>query len=273
MKKLILLVLLVAALAGGYMYLQKQQAGNQQSNTITLYGNVDIRDVSLAFRVGGRLAAVHFDEGDRVTPGALMAELDNVPFEESVALNAAALAEAEAALRNAERTYSRKEKLVGSGAVSQGAHDDSLALREEAQARVATAKARLAQAVTALEDTRLLAPAGGTVLTRGREPGSILPAGAPVFTLALDSPVWVRAYVEEPLLGHVFPGRKATVITDSGGRYQGQIGFVSPQAEFTPKNVETTQLRTDLVYRLRIVVATPDEGLRQGMPVTVQLLP
>ena len=134
MKKLILLVLLVAALAGGYMYLQKQQAGNQQSNTITLYGNVDIRDVSLAFRVGGRLAAVHFDEGDRVTPGTLMAELDKVPFEESLALNAAALAEAEAALRNAERTYSRKEKLVGSGAVSQGAHDESLALRKGGRA-------------------------------------------------------------------------------------------------------------------------------------------
>ncbi len=273
MKKIILLVLLAAALAGGYVYLQKQQTEQHNSDTVTLYGNVDIRDVSLAFRVGGRLATVYFDEGDRIPPGTLMAELDKVPFEESIALNVAALAEAEATLRNAERTYSRKEKLVGSGAVSQGAHDDSLALREEAQARVATAKARLAQAVTALEDTRLLAPAGGTVLTRGREPGSILPAGAPVFTLALEAPVWVRAYVEEPLLGQVFPGRKATVITDSGRRYLGQVGFVSPQAEFTPKNVETTQLRTDLVYRLRIIIDTPDEGLRQGMPVTIQLLP
>lgn len=273
MKKFLLIALLAAALGGGYTYLQKQQAGQQLGDTITLYGNVDIRDVSLGFRVGGRLAAIHFDEGDRVTPGTLMAELDKVPFEESLALNAAALAEAEAALRNAERTYSRKEKLVGSGAVSQGAHDDALALREEAQARVATAKARLAQAITALEDTRLLAPAGGTVLTRVREPGSILPAGAPVFTLSLQTPVWVRAYVEEPLLGKVFPGRKATIITDSGRRYTGQVGFVSPQAEFTPKNVETTQLRTDLVYRLRIIVDTPDEGLRQGMPVTVQLIP
>jgi HlyD family secretion protein len=83
--------------------------------------------------------------------------------------------------------------------------------------------------------------------------------------------VWVRTYVDEPDLGQVYPGQKATVRTDSGGVYKGQVGFISPQAEFTPKTVETTELRTDLVYRLRVIVADPDEGLRQGMPVTVIL--
>jgi HlyD family secretion protein len=61
------------------------------------------------------------------------------------------------------------------------------------------------------------------------------------------------------------------VTTDSGGKYEGQIGYISPQAEFTPKNVETLQLRTDLVYRLRVIIDQPDAGLRQGMPVTVVL--
>ena len=94
-----------------------------------------------------------------------------------------------------------------------------------------------------------------------------------MFTVSLQSPVWVRAYVHESDLGRIQPGMKAQVFTDSRGDkpYTGQIGFISPRAEFTPKSVETTELRTALVYRLRIVVANPDEGLRQGMPVTVKL--
>ena len=93
--------------------------------------------------------------------------------------------------------------------------------------------------------------------------------GQPVYTLAVDNPVWVRTYVAEPDLGRIYPGQQATVSTDTGDSYQGQIGFISPQAEFTPKNVETTQLRTDLVYRLRVIVDNPDQGLRQGMPVSI----
>jgi HlyD family secretion protein len=110
------------------------------------------------------------------------------------------------------------------------------------------------------------------VLTRVREPGSMVSAAAPVYTLSLRDPVYVRAYVGERQLGQVVPGTAVTVRSDSSDKtYQGQVGFVSPRAEFTPKSVETTELRTDLVYRLRIVVADPDDALRQGMPVTIQV--
>lgn len=96
-------------------------------------------------------------------------------------------------------------------------------------------------------------------------------AGANVLVLSLNKPVWVRAYVPEPSLGKVHLGMRVNVITDSrpDKPYSGTVGFISPVAEFTPKNVETEALRTDLVYRLRIVVDDPDQGIRQGMPVTV----
>ena len=83
----------------------------------------------------------------------------------------------------------------------------------------------------------------------------------------------MRAYVGETDLGRIRPGMAAEVTTDSapGKVYHGQIGFISPVAEFTPKAVETRELRTDLVYRLRVIVDDPDQGLRQGMPVTVAL--
>lgn len=94
-----------------------------------------------------------------------------------------------------------------------------------------------------------------------------------MFTLTLTTPVWVRTYVNEPDLGFVQPGMAAAVTTDSapGRPYRGHVGFISPTAEFTPKAVETRELRTDLVYRLRVIVDNPDGGLRQGMPVTVRL--
>ena len=93
-----------------------------------------------------------------------------------------------------------------------------------------------------------------------------------VFTLSLRDPIYVRAYVGEKDLGRFTQGSKVTVHTDSTGKtYSGTVGFVSPRAEFTPKTVETTDLRTDLVYRLRIVVANADGGLAQGMPVTVRV--
>jgi HlyD family secretion protein len=135
------------------------------------------------------------------------------------------------------------------------------------------AEARLASAETNLADTAIAAPADGVILTRIQEPGAIVAAGAPVYTLSLRNPVWVRAYVREPDLGRVHPGMRALVTTDTAPQhpYHGHIGFISPVAEFTPKTVETTALRTDLVYRLRVIVDDPDESLRQGMPVTVTL--
>ena len=139
-----------------------------------------------------------------------------------------------------------------------------------ARADLAAATAQRAQAQTQLDDTELYAPSNGTLLARVREPGSMLSQGMPVFTLSLTNPVYVRAYAAEPNLGDVAPGTSVTVATDSSDRiYHGQIGFVSARAEFTPKTVQTTDLRTDLVYRLRIVVDDGDEALRQGMPVTV----
>ncbi|MFS2224667.1 secretion protein HlyD [Pantoea sp. B65] len=142
----------------------------------------------------------------------------------------------------------------------------------EAKATLEQAQAQLAQASLDLHDTTLVAPSDGVLLTRAVEPGSMLSAGSTVLTLSLTKPVWVRAYVDEGNLSEAQPGRGILLYTD--GRpdkpYHGKIGFVSPAAEFTPKTVETPDLRTSLVYRLRIIVTDADEALRQGMPVTLK---
>lgn len=272
-KKTALLLALLAAFAGaGYRYYERHKEQPQTAaDAIVVYGNVDIRDVSLGFRVSGRIVGLLCEEGDRVGKGQMIAVLDKKPFQDDVALYSALLEEAAVARNKAEKPFLRRAELTKIGAISTEERDDAQAARDEAQARIKSAEARLAQAHTSLADTEIFAPDDGVILTRVREPGAVVAAGEAVYVLALDTPVWVRTYVDEPNLGNIFPGQQAVVLTDSGGEYEGRIGFISPQAEFTPKTVETTQLRTELVYRLRIIVSNPDKSLRQGMPVTVRI--
>ncbi|MEO5338885.1 MAG: HlyD family efflux transporter periplasmic adaptor subunit, partial [Magnetospirillum sp. WYHS-4] len=145
---------------------------------------------------------------------------------------------------------------------------------EAARAQMRADEATLSIARKRLADTELRAPSDGIVQTRIHEAGAVLLPNSPVYVLALVQPLWVRAFVDEPRLGQVRPGMKAAIGRDGGGEpHGGQVGFISPTAEFTPKNVETPELRTGLVYRLRVVLDGPADDLRQGMPVTVQLKP
>ncbi|MDR2756878.1 MAG: secretion protein HlyD [Planctomycetaceae bacterium] len=143
-----------------------------------------------------------------------------------------------------------------------------------ASSQLTEAKANLKKAETALKDTILFCPNNGILLTRVEEVGSVVNAGQIIATISLKDAVWVYVYVSELQLGKLAPGLKAEIYTDTqpDKPYTGQVGYISPEAEFTPKNVETTELRTALVYRVRIIADNPDNGLRQGMPVTVRLL-
>ncbi len=218
---------------------------------------------------------------------------------EEIAQAKANVAQAEVVYANATLNADRARSLIAGNVIAQEDHDDRIARQAEtekqlqaaranlalleagyrsediakARAQVEQARAALATAQIHLDDTTLLSPSPGTLYTRSLEPGSIVQPGVTILTLSLDRPVWVRAYVDEPDLGCVAPGTEVEILTDARPQkpYLGKIGFVSPRAEFTPKTVETENLRTSLVYRLRIVVAEPDSLLRQGMPVTVRL--
>lgn len=231
------------------------------------------------------------------TQKAIVAKLENGSRPEEIAQARANVQLRSAALENARLTFARQDELAGRGVTAHQIHDNARAALREAEAQlnsaeqtlrlaeigprqedIAAARAELEAAAAALTeaerrltDAELLAPKAGTVLTRVREPGSIVAAGETVYALSVASPVWARTYVAEPDLGRIRAGMRAEVRTDSGQAYRGQIGFVSPVAEFTPKSVETRELRTSLVYRVRIIVENPDAGLKQGMPVTVLL--
>jgi len=322
MKKIIPVVTILFAVAGIGLFYHNHTDTEKE---MVLYGNVDIREVNLGFRVAGRLSELVYDEGDSVKMGEVIARLDDEPYRNQAASAAAQvkslkerlrlkqtgnrpqeIAQAKSLVRereisaaNAKRLFDRSEKTLDAKGISVQDRDNAEANYKEAEARlmsarenlalleagfrvedVAQSKADLAQVEAALagaelqvKDAALIAPSDGVILTRAQEIGAILQAGSTVYTLSLKHPVWVRAYVHEPDLGRIHPGTQVEIITDSrrDKPYSGQIGFISPRAEFTPKPVETPELRTSLVYRLRIVVDNPDDALRQGMPVTIKL--
>jgi HlyD family secretion protein len=143
----------------------------------------------------------------------------------------------------------------------------------EAEARLRADEAQLALLRQQLADAQLVAPVGAVVRTRLMEPGEMASPQKPVFSLAITDPKWVRSYVSEPDLGKVRPGMAASVAVDSfpDRRFDGWVGFISPVAEFTPKAVQTEELRTSLVYEVRVFVKDPSDALRLGMPATVYL--
>ena len=321
----ILAVIGLVVVAGGIYAWYRAAHRSDDKSRLVLQGNIDVRQVNLAFKVDGRIVELAVDEGDSVEAGQVVAMLDKRYFEDDLRLAkarrdnlAAALARLEhgsrpeeiaearanaaqqrAVLARAQQDFDRAANLVGKGAVSKEDFDRDKAALDEAKATlryaeealqlaeigprqedIDAARAQLAgedaaviQSERRLSDADLIAPSTGVILTRAREKGAIVAAAEPVFTLTLATPVWVRTYVNERDLGRIHPGMLGEVRTDSAPDkiYCGRIGFISPTAEFTPKTVETRELRTDLVYRLRVLVDNPDNGLRQGMPVTVSL--
>jgi len=204
-----------------------------------------------------------------------------------------------ASLKVLESDFERATQLLDRATITAQEYDTALARRDEAiaakklaeetlnlliegfrQEDIAAGKALLSEASanfkrlqTTLNDTELISLSGGILLTRIEEPGAVVNPGQTIATLSLRDEVWVYVYIPAAQMGIVQAGMRAEIFTDAAPTkpYTGQVGFISPEAEFTPKTVQTTELRTNLVYRVRIIADTPDGGLSQGMPVTVKL--
>lgn len=320
---LVLATLLIVGLASWFWGLMRS---HKAPTELVLYGNVDIRQVELAFNGQERIATMSAREGERVHKGQLLATLDRQRLEYTVAqakAQAAAQQEivarleagsrpeeirqaksavqaAEADANIAERTARRLASLVASSAVSRQQADEAaasakltkarlqearealkLALAGPRQEDIAAAKATL-QAYEAalglaekqLTDANLYAPVDGVIQDRLLEPGDMASPSRPVYTVALDESLWVRTYVSVPDLGKVRLGMAALVSTDSypAKRYRGWVGYISPTSEFTPKAVETTEVRTSLVHQLRVYICDGQgDELRLGMPATVSI--
>ena len=326
-KLVIVTAILIATGGAGWLTWRLTHRGKAMDQ-LELHGNVDLRQVNLAFNNTERIAAVLVQEGDRVRKSQVLARLDTSRLEPEVAED-----EAQAAAQRAvvERFHngSRPEEVAQARANVESAQADSANARvqyqrlvnlsessggravirqdlDNAKAALDVAVAKLAVNQKSLElevagprkediaqaeaqlradeahaalqrqhltDAQLVAPRDAVVRSRLMEPGEMASPLTPVFSLAITDPKWVRAYVDEPDLGRLHPGMPAEVAVDAfpARRFTGWVGFISPVAEFTPKDVQTQELRTSLVYEVRVFVNDPSDELRLGTPATVYL--
>jgi HlyD family secretion protein len=142
---------------------------------------------------------------------------------------------------------------------------------DAARARVAAADAQIATLDNARTEATVVAPATGVVTSRLVEPGELVAVGTPLGVIVDLDRAWVNAYVEEPLVPALRVGQAVTVVTDAGDRLDGQIAFIAPRAEFTPRNVQTAAERAKLVYRVKVTVDNRQGVLKPGMPAEVEL--
>ncbi|HEY0946490.1 MAG TPA: HlyD family efflux transporter periplasmic adaptor subunit [Opitutaceae bacterium] len=228
---------------------------------------------------------------------AALAELEAGSRPQEIAAAEASLASTEADRERATLEFARQRELLAKDAISQRDFETTQAqikvadarvneagerlklVREgprvetihQARARVEQARASLALAETRLANTELSSPLAGVVLSHDIEPGEFVSPGTPVITVADTAHVWVRVYLNQTDLGRVRHGQKVEVRTDTfpDKTYEGTIGFIASEAEFTPKTVQTQKERVKLVFRLKVDVANPDDEFKPGMPADV----
>lgn len=322
--RIVVILLVLAAVAYGF-YRWKQSQTHGPITDVRLYGNMDERDVQLAFKESGRVTRELVHEGATVKKGQLVATLDtdwlvhqvaqakaeraaqtqvllrlkNGSRPQEIAQDRALYAAARAQAANDLVNVNRYKKLLATGDTTAINYDNAkalwrvddqkaLAAREtlrlavlgpriedidEAKAKLQADQAQLALLEQYLADTNLISPTDGVIRTRILEPGDMATPQTPVYTIAIMNPKWVRAYIPETDLGFIHSGSNAWITVDSfpHKKFSGWVGFISPIAEFTPKSVETTQLRTSLVYEVRVYVKDPHDQLRLGMPATVNI--
>ena len=291
------------AVVGLGVYLAVRNGG--VDGALLASGTVEATEASLGFQVPGRVERIVPDEGDRVTAGDELAWLDRTELEAGARTEE--LAQAREAARaateryaDAQRDFQRVERLLQGGAVSQEAYDKAkLALevatsqRDQAaqqlslvetgprperiaaqRAAVAQGEAAVRQVEAALANAVITAPFDGVVTIRDREPGETAGAGAPVLTLMNLNDRWVRIYIREDRIGAVQVGQEASITADTypDKQYRGTVSFISSQAEFTPRNVQTAEERVKLVYAVKVrILGDPANQLKPGMPADVRL--
>ncbi|HEY4200553.1 MAG TPA: HlyD family efflux transporter periplasmic adaptor subunit [Devosiaceae bacterium] len=325
-KTVVAVVVALIVIAAAWWFWARQNDATA-GDTLVLQGNVNIRQIALAFNGTGRITELRAEEGHVVEANEVIGVLDTQALALQVAQAKAQievqrqivlklrngarpeeidqvrsqLASAQAQARSAQSDLTRRQQLFGVSASSVSVLDienaelavevanqkvneiqAALALtkagsRSEeiagAEAQLASAQAQLALLEHQIDEAQLRSPQKAVVRSRLLEPGDMATPQQPVVTLALTDPKWIRLFVSERDLGRVRVNMPASIFTDSqpDQPIAGSVSFISSVAEFTPKTVQTEELRTSLVYEVRVLVGNDDGNLRLGQPVTVRI--
>jgi len=250
----------------GLLYLRQKKLSS--SHNIKVSGNIEATDIRLSFQTPGRMVERLVDEGYYVKTGQVLARLDKNELTKIKEEAEAALKEAESNLEMKEKDHVRMDSLFKDNAVSAQERDMAKNNYEVARAELQAAKNALELAKIRLGYADLTSTVDGFVIVKSADIGEVLQVGSPVFTVVDLNDIWLTAYINETDLGRVKLNQSVDIKTDSypDKIYKGRISFISQEAEFTPKQIQTTEERVKLVYRIKIDVDNPNLELKPGMP-------
>ena len=266
MAKIIFAAVIIIAIAGlfGYLHSLSRRSGN----AVLVSGNIEATEIRLSFQITGKITALLTDEGRFVKKGDVVAKLDTEELTKIKEQAEFILQDARLNYEWVKEDYNRAENLFKSGATTAQQRDAAKNKFDSSEARLKISQAALELANVRLGYADLISPVNGFVLVKSAESGEVVQQGSPVFTAADLTDVWVTAYINETDLGRVKLGQQVDVKTDTypDKIYKGRISFISQEAEFTPKQIQTTEERVKLVYRIKIAVENPNFELKPGMP-------
>jgi HlyD family secretion protein len=263
----------IVLITGIAVILYIRYGNSRDQGAMTLSGNVEVTEVNIGFKIPGRVLRLYTDEGRTVTTNEKIAELDNAEYESMVNQSKALVLNAEAQYEKARKDYDRFTVLYRDGVVSSQQMDAAKSAYDAATAQIRLSRASLRTSDVKLKDTVIYAPLNGVVLRKNIEEGETVGTGTMIFTIGdLENP-WVKVYVKEDKLGFVKLGQRAEVKVDTypGKVYDGTVTYISSEAEFTPKNVQTREERVKLVFGVKVSVKNVNNELKPGMPADVAI--
>lgn len=272
-KRMIVLgTILLTAISVAAVYVVKEL--NRNNKEIKVSGNIEGNDVRISFRVTGQILNLLADEGSDLKIGQIVARLNTDELYKIKKEAEAQLKAAEFQYKLSKDDYIRAENLYKAGSISAQKRDQFRTKADTDWANVKQLRASLELANTRLGWADLASPLNGYILVKSAEEGEVVQVGAPVFTAVDLNNIWVTAYINETDVGKVILNQKAIVKIDSFPHksYRGWVSFISQQAEFTPKYIQTTTERVKLVYRIKVRVDNTDLELKPGMPADAYIL-
>ena len=263
----------IVLIAGVALIVFLRLGNTRDQGTLTLSGNVEVTEVNMSFKIPGRVQTLYTDEGRTVTKGEKIAILDSAELESMINQSKASVKNAEAQFEKARKDHERYALLYRDGVIASQQMDAAKSSYDVAVSQLQLSRASLRTAEVKLKDSVMYAPLNGVVLRKNIEEGETVGAGTMVITIGdLEHP-WVKVYVKEDELGAVKLGQKADVVVDSfpNKQYAGMVTYISSDAEFTPKNVETKEERVKLVFGVKVSVTNQNNELKPGMPADVRI--
>jgi HlyD family secretion protein len=288
MRKVIA-ILVVLTVISVLIYLiiadQNRKLAPDPPGQVTATGTIEVTEIDISPKISGQILQLTKRLGENVDSEQLLAAIDvremTVRLDEiesGYELIDAQIEQARIQLANLNKNLERTQKALQAGAATKSQYDDVLAQRDYTSQQIKTLNtqklnlsARKETLLTQISFSQIHAPQSGWITSRNQEPGELALPGVPIYTISILDEAYINVYIKETRIGAINLGDSAYVIIDTypDQRFKGYIDFISPEAEFTPKNIQTKEERVKLVFEVRIILPNPEYKLKPGLPADV----